>query len=444
MGGELLLLFGLILVNGFFSLSEMAVVSSRKARLRHEAERGRKKYRLALETAENPSRFLSTIQVAITLVGTLTGAIGGATIAYQLELFFDGIPFLASAAAPLSIGIVVVVTTFVAVVFGELVPKNLALAKPEAVAAAVIRPVRFFSVLFSPVARLLSAVTDLVVRLLGVGKHQEPPVTEEEVKVLIAQGAEAGVFDDREREMVEGVLSLGDLRVTSLMTPRPEVVFVDLEDGTEAVRRGVLENARYGYLPAVEGDLDRVVGMIPVKEYLAAALLDEAVDPRSCLRKPVMIPESISALKAFSAIKEGEVKTALILDEYGGVSGLVALADIMESVVGDLPQTGDGEEPGVVRREDGSWLVDGALPIGRFVEELELSESFLDGEYETVAGLVLDRMGSIPRAGEKCGWDGCLIEVVDMDGNRIDKLLVVKTETDDDEKPGEPPEPIWT
>jgi len=440
---ELLLLFALILVNGFFSLSEMAIVSSRKARLRHEAERGRKAYKLALETAERPSRFLSTIQVAITLVGTLTGAIGGATIAKQLEAAFLRMELLAPIAATLSLGIVVVLTTFVSVVFGELVPKSLALAKPESVAAAVIRPVNILSLVFAPLARLLSAATELVVRLLGAGKNPEPAVTEDEVMVLIAQGAESGVFDDREREMVEGVLSLGDRRVTSLMTPRPEIVYVDLEDGTEAVRRGVLSNARYGYLPAVEGDLDHVVGMLPVKEYLAAAAEDSEVDPRACMRKPVLVPESISALKAFSAIKEGEVKTALILDEYGGVSGLVALADLMASVIGDLPSTGDGEEPGVTLREDGSWLVDGSLPIDRFVAELGLEEELLDGAYETVAGLVLDRMGSIPKAGETCRWDGCRIEVVDMDGNRIDEVLVAKLPEDEDEA-GTPPEPIWT
>ncbi len=442
MTAELLVLFCLILVNGFFSLSEMAVVSARKARLRHEAEQGRKAYRLALETAESPSRFLSTIQVAITLVGTLTGALGGATIANQLERGFAASAVLAPIAAPLSLGIVVIVTTFFSVVFGELVPKNLALARPEQIAAAVIRPIRFFAILFSPVARLLSATTELVIRALGASREDEPPVTEEEVKVLIAQGAEAGVFEDRERKMVEGVLGLGDRRVTSLMTPRTELAYINLADDEATIHQGVLANARYAYLPAVDGELDRVVGMLPVKEYLAASAQGERIDVRKLLKKPVCVPESMSALKAFSALKAGEAKTALILDEYAGLSGLVTLADLMEAVVGDLPGSEDEDEPGAIRRDDGSWLVDGALPIDRFVEELGLDPGLLAGEYETVAGLVLDRMGSIPRAGETCRWDGCLIEVVDMDGNRIDKLLVSKLPPEHNES--EPPETLWS
>jgi putative hemolysin len=423
---ELFVLFALILLNGFFSMAEMSVVSSRKARLRNEAEKGRKNYRLALETAESPSRFLSTIQVAITLIGILTGALGGATLAQALQAAFSKLHFLAPIANPLALGLVVIATTFVSVVFGELVPKAIALGRPEAIAARIIRPVRALSFLFAPITRMLSWSTDRVISLLGRSGEKEPSVTEDEVKILIAQGAKAGVFDDREREMVEGVLSLGDRRVTSLMIPRPEVVFLDLDEGSEAARATILANSRYGYLPAVEGDLDRVVGMLPTKEALAAIVGGSFKDPRAFLEKPVLVPESLTALKAFSAIKNGSVKTALIIDEYGGVSGLVALADLMESIVGELPLTGDAEEPGMVRREDGSWLVDGALSVEEFLAALDIGEQPDEGDYETVAGLVLDRMGSIPRAGDTCRWDGLRFEVMDMDGNRIDKLLVTQ------------------
>ena len=432
MGLELGIILALILLNGFFSLSEMAIVSSRKARLRHEADKGRVAYRMALETAENPSRFLSTIQVAMSLVGTLAGAYGGATVARSLERVLEKIPFFAASATTIAVGIVVVGTTFVSVVLGELVPKTVALARPEPIAAAVIRPLRALTVVFSPLARFLSATTELVVALLGAKGAREPAVTEDEVRVLIAQGTESGVFEAREREMVEGVLSLGDRRVTSLMTPRTDVVYVDLTEGAEAARGVLLENARYGYLPAVDENMDRVIGMLPVKESLAAIALGQFDDPRRFLRHPVLVPESISALKAFSALKEGEVKSALILDEYGGVAGLVSLSDLMESIVGDLPLTGDEDEPGIVHREDGSFLVDGSLPIGRFIEELGLPEELQIGDYDTVAGLVLDRMGTIPRAGEKCSWDGCVLEIVDMDGNRIDKILVSRLPSEDD------------
>jgi putative hemolysin len=421
---ELLVVFALILVNGFFSMAEMAVVSSRKARLRHEAENGKKNYALALATAESPSRFLSTIQVVITLIGTLTGALGGATVAKGLESIFLALPLVAPFATPLSLGIVVLVTAFVSVIFGELVPKSLALSKPESIAAAVVRPIRGLAWVFSPLVHLLSGTTDGIVSLLGVRQGGSAPVTEEEVKVLIAQGAEAGIFDDREREMVEGVLALGDKRVTSLMTPRPEVVFIRQDASPEEARKTILENSEYGYIPFVDGDLDRALGLIPVKAALAAIALGRFNEPRSLVKKAVYVPESLAALEAVSAIRSGEVRSALIVDEYGGVSGLVALSDLLEAVVGDFSLMGKAEEPSMVRREDGSWLVDGSMPVDEFLAALEMVDAVGQGDYETVAGLVLDRMGSIPRAGDICRWDGIRFEVMDMDGNRIDKLLV--------------------
>jgi putative hemolysin len=424
MAGEILILLALILLNGFFSLSEMAVVSSRKARLRHEAEQGRKNYRLALETAEKPSRFLSTIQVVITLIGTLTGAFGGATIARSLERALDGIPLIEAYAAPISLGVVVILTTFVSVVLGELVPKNLALSRPEPIAAAVIGPVRALAVVFSPLSRFLSATTDLVVSLFGGKRRSEPDVTEEEIRVLIALGAESGVIEQGEREMVEGVLSLDDRRVTALMTPRTEVITIDLGDSPAEARRVILEHSSLGYIPAVEEDLDDVVGMLPVKDCLAAIAKGSFKDARDFLVPPVLVPESVSPLKVLASLREGRSKSALIVDEYGGVSGLISLTDLVGTIVGDIAGSGEQEEPSMTRREDGSWLVDGALSLERFAEALGLVETPGDGEYDTVAGLVLDRMGSIPRTGDRCSWNGYDFEVVDMDGNRIDKLLV--------------------
>jgi len=426
MMAEIVLVLCLILTNGFFSMAEMAVVASRKARLRHEAEQGRKSYALALETSENPSRFLSTVQIVITLIGTLTGAIGGATIAKSLQARLETIGPIAGIAEPLSLGIVVLLTAFVSVILGELVPKNLALSRPERIASLVIRPLRGFALVFSPLARFLSAVTDLVVSLFGIHAEPEPSVTEEEVKVLIAQGAKAGVFEDREREMVEGVLSLDDRRVTSLMTPRTEIEWIDIEDGLEAAGAKVLEHSRYAYLPVVEGNPDEVVGMLPVKDALAALVSGNFRDVRSFLKKPVLIPETTTALKAFATLKESGVKTALLLDEYGGVAGLVTLLDLLESVVGDVTLGGPDEEPQMSRRADGSWLVDGALSIDSFADKLGLVELPDEGDYETVAGLVLNVMGVIPRPGDRCSWQDCEIEVVDMDGNRIDKLIVLK------------------
>lgn len=431
---ELIVLLALILLNGFFSLSEMAVVSSRKARLRHEAERGRKNYKLALETAEKPSHFLSTIQVVITLIGTLTGAFGGVTIARSLQGPIGSLPLIGAYAEPVSIGIVVILTTFVSVVLGELAPKNLALSRPEPIAAAVIGPVRVFAVIFSPLSRLLSATTDLVVSLFGGKKREEPAVTEEEVRVLIALGAESGVFEPSEREMVEGVLSLDDRRVTTLMTPRIDVVTIDLGDGIDEARRVILQNARFGYIPAVEDDLDHVIGMLPVKDCLAAIALGDFKDVRDFLVAPVLVPESVSPLRLFAALRDGKAKSALILDEYGGVSGLVSLSDLVETIVGAVAATGNEDEPRMTRRDDGSWLVDGSLGLERFAEELGLERTPGDGEYDTVAGLVLDRMGAIPKTGDRCVWGGYELEVLDMDGNRIDKILVSRIARPDAEE----------
>jgi putative hemolysin len=423
MAFELIVLLFLVLLNGFFSLAEMAVVSSRKARLRHEAARGKSNYKLALETAENPSRFLSTIQVVITLIGTLVGAFGGATVARSLEEALGAFPALKPSAGPVSIGIVVVLTSFVSVVLGELVPKSIALSRPEAIAAAVIGHVSLFARLFAPLSRLLSAITGLLVSLLGVKPSGGSSVTEDDVRILIAQGAEDGVLEEREREMVEGVLSLGDIRATSLMTPRTEVVLVDLRQGPDVARRAIVENSRYGFIPAVEGDPDKVVGLLPVKECLAAIASGTFDDPRVFVKNGVYLPESASALRAIAAIKASEVKSALILDEYGGVSGLVALSDLVEAIVGEIPSTGDEDEPEMTRRQDGSFLVDGSMPFSRFAQELGIADP-PEGDYDTIAGLVLELMGTIPRAGESCRWRDLRLEVVDMDGNRIDKLLV--------------------
>ena len=422
---ELLAILALILLNGFFSLAEMSLVSSRKARLRHEADSGKPGYRLALETAENPSRFLSAIQVAITLIGVLTGAVGGATVAESLAASFAGVPALRNIAGPLAVGVVVLLTTFFSVLLGELVPKSLALSRPEKIAAVVVRPMKTFGTLFYPLVKLLSVLTDVLVRLLGFASHGEPEVTEEEVKVLIAQGAETGIFEDSEREMVEGVLSLDDRRVTAFMTPRTEVVVLDLDDETADPRAGILEHADLGYLPVVRGDLDNVVGMLRTRDALAAIARGEFRDVLALTRKPVLIPETLSALRGIAMLRAAGASAALIVDEYGGVSGSVALRDLIDSVISGLP---DGQEPEaseIVQREDGSWLVDGATSLVDFIDALGLDESHIaNGDYETVAGLVLDRMGSIPRAGEICEWDGCRIEIMDMDGNRIDKVLV--------------------
>lgn len=426
---ELILILALILLNGFFSLSEMAIVSSRKARLRHEADQGKDNYRLALRAAEQPGRYLSAIQVAITLIGILTGAIGGATISRSLGFWLSGFPAIARFSQPLAVGFVVVFTTLFSVILGELVPKSLALARPEAIAAAIIRPLSFLSIVFSPLVRFLSGATTRIVKTLGFSRAPSPDVTEDEVKILIAQGTESGIFENSEKEMVEGVLNLDDRRVSSFMTPRTDVVAIDVEDGKSATREELVAHADFACLPVIEGDLDRIVGMLDVRKALAALVRDGSLDIRTHLAIPVLIPETISALRALSILRDRGASTGLIVDEYGGVSGLVTMSDLMESVVSGLAQSDSDEVPGLIEREDGSWLVDGNLAIAEFAESMNLDDDeFAARTYDTVAGLVLDCMGSIPKASEHCEWNGFRIEIVDMDGNRIDKVLVSRLE----------------
>ncbi|MCE1195997.1 hemolysin family protein [bacterium] len=425
--GELILVLALILLNGFFSLSEMAIVSSRKARLRVGADDGKKNYRLALGAAEKPGRYLSAIQVAITLIGILTGAVGGATLSRGLGAWLATIPPLAPIANSLSVAIIVVLTTLVSVIFGELVPKNLALARPEPIAAAVIRPLRAISAVFDPLVRFLSWITSFVSKKLGFSASDRPDITEDEVKILIDQGTESGVFENSEKEMVEGVLNLDDRRVTTFMTPRTDVVAIDMADGFGAAREQLIAHAGYSYLPVVEGDLDKVVGMLKVRDALADLVRGGGLDIAAHMAAPVLIPETLSALKALALLKDESARAGLIVDEYGGVSGLVTMSDLLDSVVAGLALGDSDEVPGITQRGDGSWLVDGTLAIAEFAAAMDIDEEAFDANaYDTVAGLVLDCMGSIPKPGESCDWDGLRIEIMDMDGHRIDKVLVTR------------------
>lgn len=425
---EFLVLLLLILLNGFFSLSEMALVSSRKARLKSEADKGKSAYQLAFKTRESPSRYLSTIQVAITLIGILTGTVSGTTISQRLAAWLATFPALEKYAASISIAVVVLAITFLSVIIGELVPKSIALHNPEQIAAFTIRPMHFLSVLFFPVVRLLSAATDGLVRLMGFHRAAESAITPEEVKILVEQGEESGVFEAAEREMVEGVLNLDDRRVTMFMTPRTDVVALDTADSREAHVRAIIEHAEFGYLPVVEGDLDHAIGMLEVKRALTRLAQGRFAGIRECMQSAVMIPESFSGLQALGILKNAKKSAGLIVDEYGGVSGLVTIGDLLE-VVANLSEIEQQEEPQIFKRSDGSYLVDGSMPIDEFAEALELNvEQFSREDYDTVAGFVLHRTGTIPKAGDTIEWPPLSIEVVDMDGKRIDKVLVKKTE----------------
>jgi putative hemolysin len=425
---EILIVLVLIIANGVFSMSEMAVVSARKVRLQQLANQGDAKARAALKLAESPNQFLSTVQVGITLIGILTGAFGGATIANRLEVYVRLVPFLARYSEPISFGIVVLIITYLSLIVGELVPKRLALNNPERIAAIVAIPMRALAAIASPMVYLLSASTDLVLRVLGITPSTEPQVTEEEIKILIEQGTEAGTFEEAEQDMVERVFRLGDRPVSYLMTPRPDIVWLDLEDSAEENRHKMVDSA-YSRYPVCQGGLDNVLGIIPVTDLLARSFRGEPLDLTVGLRQPVFLPESTRGLKVLELFKQTITHMAVVVDEYGVIQGLVTLNDIMSEIVGDVPSTDGQDQPQAVQREDGSWLLDGMLPVEEFLElfGMEEWESEERGSYQTLGGFVITHLGRIPIAADHFEWQGMRVEVMDMDGNRVDKVLVLPT-----------------
>ena len=430
---EILLLVLLIVANGIFSMSEMAIISSRKVRLQNMANQGNKKARVALDLAESPNRFLSTVQVGITLIGILAGAFGGATISEKLAENLDQVPLLAPYSQGLSFGLVVMAITYLSLIVGELVPKRLALNNPEVIAASVAMPMRAIAAFASPVVHLLSASTDLVLRILGIGPSTEPQVTEEEIKVLIEQGTEAGMFEEAEQDMVERVFRLGDRPVSALMTPRPDIVWLDLEDTAEENRKKMMDSANSRF-PVCQGGLDNVLGIIPVTDLLARSLSGESLDLTVSLRQPVFVPESTRGLKVLELFKQTGIHMALVVDEYGVIQGLVTLNDILVEIVGDVPSADELDDPQAVQREDGSWLLDGMLSVDEFFKIFAIDDFQGEhrGSYQTLGGFVITHLGRIPNAADHFEWDGMRFEVMDMDGNRVDKVLVVPAQTSSD------------
>jgi putative hemolysin len=423
---EILIILVLIFANGIFSMSEMAIVSARKVRLQQLANQGNLNARAALELAESPNHFLSIVQVGITLINILNGVFGGATIAQRLEDYVKLVPFLARYSQPIAFSLVVLLITYFSLIVGELVPKRLALNNPERIAATVAIPMRALAALASPVVFLLSASTETVLRILGITPSDEPQVTEEEIKILIEQGTEAGTFEEAEQDMVERVFRLGDRPVTAFMTPRPDIVWLDLEDPAEENRQKMADSA-YSRYPVCQEGLDNVLGIIPVTDLLARSLRNEPLDLTLELRQPVFVPESTRGLKVLELFKQTVTHMALVVDEYGVIQGLVTLNDIMSEIVGDVPAGPGQEEPQAVQREDGSWLVDGMLPVEEFLElfGLEELENEQRGNYQTLGGFIITHLGRIPAAADYFEWDGMHFEVMDMDGNRVDKVLII-------------------
>jgi putative hemolysin len=423
--GEVIVILVLILFNGVFALSELAMVSSRKARLQDRVNQGSAGARIALELAEAPDRFLSTVQVGITLVGVLAGAFGGATLARLLSEQFDHIAVLAPYSDALGLGFVVAMITYLSLVFGELVPKHLALRDPEGIASLVAPTMRLLSKIAFPVVRLLSLSTQAVVRLLGAEEDESPPVTEEEIRIMLREGAKAGIFEPTEQTMVESVFLLDDRPISLLMTPHTEIVWLDSNDPPDVIRQKLITSA-HSRLPVCDGNLDKVLGIVHAHELLAAYLDGQTLTITDYMRIPIFIPENSPASTAVKTLRQSEEHLIIAIGEHGGVEGIITDHDVLEAIVGDIPSPGEIEDPDVVVRADGSWLLDGMMTAGE-VKKLFGIDSLPDEDrhsYHTLAGLVMALLGRIPTTGEVFCWDRFRFEVVDMDGRRIDKVLV--------------------
>lgn len=422
---SILIIILLILANGFFSMTEFALISARKARLQKRAAGGDAGAAVALELAEDPTQFLSTIQIGITVIGILAGAFGGATVAGPLADVFAGIPLLAPYSGPLAVAIVVAAITYLTLVIGELVPKRVAMGNAERVASLVSRPTRFLSWAAAPLVRLLSASTDAVLVVLGVREPSGPEVTEEDIRILIEQATRAGIFQEAEQDMVESVFRLGDRRVSVLMTPRPDVVAIDLENPPEENWRRMVESGHV-YFPVYREHLDNLLGIVSVRNLWARMIAGEPPDLSKAIEPALFVPESVLALTVLEEFKTSGARIALITDEYGSIQGLVTVHDIMEAIVGGIPSVEHPPEAMAVRREDGSWLIDGMLPIDEFHDLFEINT--LPGEdrgyYQTLGGFVMMYLERTPEAGDRFTWNDLKFEVLDMDGYRVDKVLV--------------------
>ncbi|HEY2981048.1 MAG TPA: hemolysin family protein [Anaerolineales bacterium] len=416
---EIVVIAVLVLINGVLSMSEAALVGSRKARLQQQINEGDKASKTALDLIEDPNVFLSTVQIGITLTGVLAGAVGGATISRLLAADLARFPLIQPYSESIAISVVVFGITAVSLWLGELVPKRLALHSPERIARVVAGPMLFISKVFSPVVKLLGAATNLVLRIMGIKPSNEPPITEEELHVLIDQGTQAGVFEESEQDMVQGVFGLSDQRVYSLMTPRTEIVWLDTRDSAEDMRRKIAENS-YSRFPVCQGSLDTIFGIVKARDILVPSLANEPIKLKDLLKPALYVPESMFASQALEILKEKRAEMMLVIDEFGSLQGLLTIHDIMEEIVGEI----EFEEPQATQRQDGSWLLDGMLEIDEFKEIFKLPELPHEDEYETLGGFVMMSLGRVPQAAEQFEWRGLRFEVIDMDGRRVDKVLV--------------------
>jgi putative hemolysin len=418
---EVIIILLLLVINGVFAMSELALMASRKVRLEHRAEEGDPGAAAALELAAHPTNFLSTVQVGITLVGVLAGAFGGASIAEQLAARFETVPWLAPHAEAAGLGIVVAGITYCSLILGELVPKRIALNNPERVAALVARPMTWVARIGRPLVWLLTGSTNLVFRLFGIRQSSEPGVTEQDIRALVEQGAESGVLQQAEHSIVENAFRLGDRQVGSIMTPRLDMAWIDVDAPPTELREHIVAIGQ-ARLVVCEGGPEHVLGVVHAEDLLAQCLAGEAPDLRRHLWQPTFVPESMPALRLLEEFKRTRQQVAVVLDEFGGVQGIATVDDLVEAILGDLPDRGgEPAEPMMVRQPDGSWLVEGGAALEELERTLDLDPLPAEDRrgFRTIGGLVMTRLGRVPQPGDTFEFTGLAWEVVEMDGRRI-------------------------
>jgi len=435
---ECIAIFLLILINGLFAFAEFSIISAKKARLQQKADRGDPGAAAALAIGKDPTKFLSAIQIGVTLVGILVGAAGVATLSGPLADNLASFNGLAPYSTGLSVAIIVLATTYLTLVFGELVPKRIALSNAEKYAAEIARPMRFFAFVTAPVVLVISHSTEFVLRLFGIKKYTESPVTEDEIRVLIEQGTEAGVFKESEADMVAGVFDLDNLRTEDLMTRRLDIIGLDINDPPQKNWKKIQDSGR-SYFPVYRDTVDNLLGIVSVKDLWTLMINGRQADLASVLQKPFYVPESMSMLRLLESFRKSHKHIAIVLDEYGSVQGIIAMTDILKVIVGYQPLYNEPETAPVLQQEDGSWLVDGTLSTATFKDlvKIDALPEEEDGYFHTLAGFVMTRLQRIPVEGDSFEAAGFGFRIVQMDGKRIAKIRIRRLSG----RSGDPQEP---
>lgn len=425
---EILIILGLILLNGLFAMAEISMVSFRRSKLEHAAANGDFKASTALKMANNPGKFLSTIQVGITLISIFTGVYSGASMADNVSQWLSRFPSLAPYSYSIAITLVVMVITFFTLILGELVPKQIGLIRAESIARNSAYPLKILSLVALPVIWLLAKPGELIIKLFNIKPSADSKVTEEEIKAIIKEGAEEGEIEEIEQDIVERVFHLGDRKAGSLMTHRTDLTYLNIKDPEEKNKSKII-NHLHNIYPVCEVNMDKILGIVYIKDLFTCLLKHERFEILKYLKEPLFVLESNTAYEVLEKFREAKQHFGLVVDEYGSVVGLVTLNDILLALVGEIPGTHQQEDFEIVTREDGSWLIDGQLPFYDFIQEFEIQHFDKSKvKFNTLGGFALSHLNRIPRTGDKFTWREYEFEIVDMDGNRIDKILVSKHE----------------